>query len=270
MWRNNLDTSQLTEALGELKIDHTAIGKPDSSKQLDLGILTALAPYIANQKRSLANAPPVEEYEIQLPDDHAPDMTIRIPPDMMPSDQQALNYFEYFFTNIHPYVPVINKSYFNQQWHTNRSSISPLILEAIFACSSLMLDDPSQGNKWLALLASAYSPKCYISVTVILTLILEHEESFKDVPRLSTIQALILALKAREAVPKRGYFYRSWMTVVNCVAMAKDLDLDTHFELHQMGKPCGSSAHDCVTKTRVWHMLFQLEVMVGGPQGMPK
>lgn len=81
---------------------------------------------------------------------------------------------------------------------------------------------------------------------------------------------MILALKAREAVPKRGYFYRSWMTVVNCVAMCKDLDLDTHFELHQMGKPCGSSAHDCVTKSRVWHILFQLEVMVGGPQGMSK
>ena len=95
----------------------------------------------------------------------------------------------------------------------------------------------------------------------------EHEESFKDVPRLSTIQAMILILKAREAVPKRGYFYRSWMTVVNCVAMAKDLDLDSHFELHQMGKSCGSAGHDCVTKTRVWHMLFMLEVMVGGPQG---
>lgn len=27
LWRNNLDTSQLTEALGELKIDHTAVGK---------------------------------------------------------------------------------------------------------------------------------------------------------------------------------------------------------------------------------------------------
>ncbi|KAF2146863.1 uncharacterized protein K452DRAFT_218581 [Aplosporella prunicola CBS 121167] len=230
-WRNNLDTSQLTDALGELKIDHTAV-----------------APYITNQKKTLANAPAVEDYEIHLPDDHSPDMTIRIPPEMMPTDQQALDYFEYFFTNIHPYCPVINRQFFFQQWQTSRHSISPLILEAVFACSSLMLDDPSQGNKWLALVS-------------------KHEESFKDVPRLSTIQAMILILKAREAVPKRGYFYRSWMTVVNCVAMAKDLDLDSHFELHQMGKSCGSSGHDCVTKTRVWHMLFMLEVMVGGPQG---
>ncbi|KAF2088112.1 hypothetical protein K490DRAFT_40420 [Saccharata proteae CBS 121410] len=230
-WRNSLDTSQLTEALGELKIDHTAV-----------------APYITNQKKALAEAPALEEYEVHLPEDHNPDMVIRIPPDMMPTDQQALDYFEYFFTNIHPYCPVINRQYFFQQWQSNRHSISPLILEAIFACSSLMLDDPSQGNKWLALVT-------------------KHEEAFRDVPRLSTVQAMIMSLKAREAVPKRGYFYRSWMTVVNAVAMAKDLELDEHYEQHQMGKPCGSSIHDCITKTRVWHTLFMLEVMIGGPQG---
>jgi hypothetical protein len=96
---------------------------------------------------------------------------------------------------------------------------------------------------------------------------IEHEESFKDVPRLSTMQAMILLLKARESSPKRGYFWRSWMTTVSLVAMAKDLEMDEHYELHQMGKPCGSSVHDCVAKTRVWHTLFLLEVMIGGPQG---
>lgn len=95
----------------------------------------------------------------------------------------------------------------------------------------------------------------------------EHEESFKDVSRLSTMQAMILLLKAREASPRRGYFWRSWMTVVSLVAMGKDLELHEHLETHQLGKSCGSSIHDCITKTRVWHMLFVLEIMVGGPQG---
>jgi hypothetical protein len=81
------------------------------------------------------------------------------------------------------------------------------------------------------------------------------------------MQAMLLLLKAREASPKRGYFWRSWMTVVNLVAMGKGLELDEHHENHQMGKSCGSNVHDCITKTRVWHMLFILEVMVGGPQG---
>ena len=58
------------------------------------------------------------------------------------------------------------------------------------------------------------------------------------------------------------------MTVVNLVAMGKGLELDEHYENHQMGKACGSNIHDCITKTRVWHMLFILEVMVGGPQGL--
>jgi len=78
---------------------------------------------------------------------------------------------------------------------------------------------------------------------------------------------MVLLLKAREASPKRGYFWRSWMTVVGLVAMGKDLELDDHYENHQMGKSCGSTQHECITKTRVWQTLFMLEIMVGGPQG---
>ncbi|KAH7123954.1 hypothetical protein B0J11DRAFT_435570 [Dendryphion nanum] len=230
-WRNDTSSS-LADALGELKIDHTAI-----------------APYIMNQKKVLAETPAQEEYEVQLPLSVGLDHTVRIPPEMMPSEEQALHYFDYFFNNIHPYCPVVNKAYFYQQWQSARDSISPLMLEAIFACASLMMEPVSEGNKWLALAS-------------------KHEESFKDVPRLSTMQAMILLMKAREASPKRGYFWRSWMTVVSLVAMAKDLELDEHYEMHQLGKPCGSSlSHDCIAKTRVWQTLFIFEVMVGGPQG---
>ncbi|KAF2756715.1 hypothetical protein EJ05DRAFT_518180 [Pseudovirgaria hyperparasitica] len=230
-WPQNDQSSSLVEALGELKIDHTAI-----------------AGYITNQKKSLAEAPAVEEYEFILPPVTGPDHTVRIPPEMMPSDAQALHYFDYFFVNIHPYIPVISRTYFYQQWQSNRDSISPLMLEAIFACSSLILGERQQGNKWLALAS-------------------KHEESFKDVPRLSTIQAMLLILKARESVPKRGYFYRSWVTVQSCVQMAKELDLQDHYEIHQLGKSCGSTGADCITKTRVWQTLYILEIVVGGPQG---
>jgi hypothetical protein len=88
-----------------------------------------------------------------------------------------------------------------------------------------------------------------------------------DVPRLSTLQALLIILKAREASPKKGYYYRSWMSIVNCIAMAKDLGLDEHFDDHKAGKPCGSSAADCLTKTRIWQTIFICELMIGSPQG---
>jgi len=80
---------------------------------------------------------------------------------------------------------------------------------------------------------------------------------------------MCLILKARESAPKRGYFYRSWMMLVNIVAMAKDLELDQHMEMHKLGHHCDSTVYDCVCKTRIWLLLYSLEAMIGGPQGTP-
>lgn len=102
----------------------------------------------------MTEAPAIEEYEVSLPIVTGPDQTVRIPPEMMPDDAQALHYFDYFFTNIHPYVPVINRTYFYQQWHNARDSISPLILEGIFACATFMLGERQAGSQWLALASS--------------------------------------------------------------------------------------------------------------------
>jgi hypothetical protein len=88
-----------------------------------------------------------------------------------------------------------------------------------------------------------------------------------DVPRLSTLQALLMILKAREAAPKRGYYYRSWMTVVQCVQMGKDLGLDEHHEDHQAGIACEFTAAECQLRKRIWQTIFVCEVMVGAPQG---
>jgi hypothetical protein len=94
-----------------------------------------------------------------------------------------------------------------------------------------------------------------------------HEECFLEKPRLSTLQALLLLLKARESAPKRGYYYRSWITCRTIVSMAKDLDLHEHYSAHADGGSCGLDAVECLTKTRVWQTIFVCEMMVGGPQG---
>ena len=88
-----------------------------------------------------------------------------------------------------------------------------------------------------------------------------------DIPRLSTLQALLILLKAREGAPKKGYYYRSWMSIVQCVQMGKELGLDEHYADHQAGKGCESTELECRTKTRVWQTVFILEVMIGTPQG---
>lgn len=227
----------LADLLGELRMDEAGT-----------------APYLNNKSKTktLVEEPAFEdldEYKHVLPPTlSGPDLKVRIPPELMPDDETALHYFDMYFANVHPYVPVISKPLFYQQWHTNRDAISPLILEAIFAIAGRLADEPAQGQQWLALAS-------------------KHADSFMDVPRLSTLQGMLIVLKARESAPKRGYYFRSWMTVVSCVQMAKDLGLDEHFEEHKAGRPCGSEIADCVTKTRIWQTIFVVELMIGSPQG---
>lgn len=208
----------------------------------------------------------IDEYKNALPSNlSGPDLKIRIPPELMPDEETIMHYFDVYFLNVHPYVPVLNKTLFYQQWHTNREAISPLILEAIFAIAGRLADEPAQGHQWLALASSKCichackdAAKCEI----------EHADAFMDTPRLSTLQAMLIVLKARESAPKRGYYFRSWMTVVQCVQMAKDLGLDEHYEEHKAGRPCGSQLADCITKTRIWQTIFVCELMIGSPQGL--
>ncbi|KAI1174290.1 fungal-specific transcription factor domain-containing protein [Nemania sp. FL0916] len=229
--------NDLADLLGPLKLDERGT-----------------APYL-NNKQALASQdeePAIEdadEYRNALPPVHVgPGSKIRIPPELMPDEDTIMHYFDLYFAHVHPYVPVLNKAQLYRQWHTDRESISPLLLEAIFAVAERLADEPAQGQQWIALAS-------------------KHADSFMDTPRLSTLQALLIILKAREAVPKRGYYYRSWMSIVHCVHMARDLGLDEHFDNHNAGKPCGSTAADCLTKTRVWQTIFICETMIAAPQG---
>ncbi|KAI0383437.1 hypothetical protein F5Y04DRAFT_25575 [Hypomontagnella monticulosa] len=236
-YQDQYGQQDLADILGALKVDEAGT-----------------APYLKNK---MAFAGQEEEPAVEDADDFksllppmpsGPGLKIRIPPELMPDDVTIMHYFDLYFTNVHPYVPVLNKSQLYQQWHTNRESISPLLLEAIFAVAGRLADEPAQGQQWIALAS-------------------KHADSFMDVPRLSTLQALLIILKAREASPKRGYYYRSWMSIVNCVAMGKDLGLDEHFDDHKAGRPCGSSPDECLTKNRIWQTIFVCETMIAAPQG---
>lgn len=222
---------ELSEQMGDLAIDQTSA-----------------APYIANEKKYYAEAPTIDEIEVALPASVSLDSTVRIPPEMMPSEERVLDYLGYFFSHIHPYVPVLHRTEFYEQWRSSRDSISPLILEGIFACVARYLDEPIEAQRWIALAT-------------------KHEESFKDVPRVSTIQAMLLLTKARESLPKRGYYYRSWMAVKYMTTMAFDLGLHEHYDRHRGGNTCKLRESDCMVRKRIWQSLFGLEILVGAPQG---
>ncbi|KIX01433.1 uncharacterized protein Z518_09159 [Rhinocladiella mackenziei CBS 650.93] len=231
-----LTAEDLMEHLGSLKIGENGV-----------------ADYLRSEKGNSADSGvPVQDPEPELKVAAAfsteAGSQIRIPPALMPSEEEAMEAFQIFFRDVHPYVPVLNRDQFYSQWRDDSKSISPLVLEAVFANAGRLSDDPAQGAQWLALAN-------------------KHEAYFLDSPRLSTLQALLLLLKARESAPKRGYYYRSWMTCKTAVSMAKDLELHEHHEIHSAGEPCGSDPIECLSKTRVWQTLLVCETMVGAPQG---
>jgi len=123
-----------------------------------LFLTAALAPYLNSKMRRKTGGeeePATEEadeYKSMLPPlSSGPGLKVRIPPALMPDDDTVLHYFDLYFTNVHPYVPVLDKAQFYQQWTANRESISPLILEAVFAIAGRLADEPAQGQQWLAL-----------------------------------------------------------------------------------------------------------------------
>ena len=115
--------------------------------------MARLAPYTRQHGRNDTEPDgPVHDAEVKLPPmSNTAGSQIRIPPALMPTEEDALHYFKVFFSDVHPYVPVIIRIHLYQQWQSNRGSISPLLLEAIFACAGRMSDDPAQGAQWLAL-----------------------------------------------------------------------------------------------------------------------
>lgn len=102
-----------------------------------------------------AYEPWTEEFEANpsfVPGSH--EFTVRIRPEDMPTDMEALELFDIYFRDVHPYLPIINRAAFYRQWDTSRDSISPLLLETVFACAGRISDDPSKGMKWITMASS--------------------------------------------------------------------------------------------------------------------
>lgn len=146
-----VDEPDLSEALKDLKISKTGLGNVGCAcLEALLAHGSILAPYMTNNK-TLADAPAIQEHEYILPIELNSSSHATIPVEMMPPDHVAMHYFQYYFDNIHPFVPVLNSTYFYKQWRTNRQQISPLILEGIFACSTQTMQTSIAGSQWLAL-----------------------------------------------------------------------------------------------------------------------
>lgn len=154
----------LSDLLGTLKLNDAGTGEFLNFCVIVIAgpsLTVDEAPYLNHKLRHKSQAdeepllPEDDEYKSSLPAlITGPGLKVRIPPELMPDDETALHYFDVFFTNIHPYVPVLDRTSFYRQWHNDRESISPLVLEAVFALAGRIADEPGEGQQWLALATS--------------------------------------------------------------------------------------------------------------------
>jgi len=196
------------------------------------------------------DVPQIQEVEVRLPEVTGVDKTLRIPPQMMPSNEEAARHLRFYLQFVHPYMPILNAKELLRQWETDKTKISPLLLEGLFACVGYLSGDEGMGELWLALGE-------------------RHRPHFEDAPRLSTMQAHLFLLKANEFRAKTVP-YRSWSLINRIVLMGLDLRLEDHLDDHKNGKCDPDKEMECILKTRLWSVLFTLELMLGGAQGRTK
>nr|CAG8521595.1 14346_t:CDS:2 [Entrophospora candida] len=149
----------------------------------------------------------------------------------MPNDELFEHLLDLYWTNVHPNVPVLNKSLFLQQLNGPNDQASPLLLNAMFAISSDFSEIPSvrldsetnESSGWL------YFDRARNML-----------DDFLDAPRMSTIAALILMSifqqrnTTRRSVTPAGYFQlrkRLWwslfmLDVLVCCGIGKTSYID--------------------------------------------
>lgn len=145
------------------------------------------------------------------------------PPDIVDSLIQT------YFEHIHPYTPMIHHPTFIQQMESPNGAPSILLLNTIFAVSARWSNHPSIQQP-----PSSSPPGSPVNSTgspsdagqVFYRRALALLDDFVDIPRVSTVQALILIIRYQEQVRRPGSFFRPWLYLGIAMRMVSDLGLN--------------------------------------------
>ncbi|RHZ43719.1 hypothetical protein Glove_880g8 [Diversispora epigaea] len=170
---------------------------------------------------------------------------------LIPNEDTVNHLLGLYWVNVHPYVPVINKSIFLQQRENSNDPPSVLLLNAMFAVAAEFSDRPSIKND-----PETHEKGGWIFFDRARNLL----DTFLDAPRMSTIAALILMSiylqhNTRRSGISPGYF-RRWMYIGMAIRMALELDLNKDCD-----DPSISRSHKELRK-RLWWSLFMVDVLV--------
>ncbi|KAG9304790.1 hypothetical protein G9A89_016820 [Geosiphon pyriformis] len=186
--------------------------------------------------------------EPQLPFVHLPSHAGNPTPDL------AADLIQLYFQNVHPYVPILHKADFLRCLTDKKNPVSPLLMYAIFAMAAKFSDDPMVR---LDVMKPETAGLLYYNWAKDLL------DDFLDTPRLSTIQAQILMLKFQEGIPRKGFFFRSWLYFGVIIRMAENLGLNTKGSQQNMN----ISREEMTSRKRLWQTCFLYDQLMNGAQG---
>ncbi|KAI8983458.1 fungal-specific transcription factor domain-containing protein [Pilobolus umbonatus] len=154
-----------------------------------------------------------------------------------------------YFDYVHKYVPMIHKPSFLKQMHSSTNPPSRFLLYSMAAVAKRWSPEHIQSHR------TKKDPVGYTYHQKALDLI----DDFMDVPRLSTIQGLVLILKYQETYQRKGYLHRSQFYLQLAVRMAFDLGLSE--------VPNGMDSYELESKRRTFWVLFTYDLLMNIEQG---
>lgn len=116
---------------------------------------------------------------------------------------------EVYFKHVHPYLPILDRSLFQEQ--LRQQAVCPLLLNAMYSVACRWQQQPPSDEKlpgW----------KYYSAAFQML-------DQNVDIPRLSTVQSLILMIKYHESIRRLGYFSRTRLYLQLAFRICQDLGL---------------------------------------------
>ncbi|KAI9017995.1 fungal-specific transcription factor domain-containing protein [Phycomyces nitens] len=182
-----------------------------------------------------------------------------VPPEAYVAVQQflgdiPLTLIEAYFDHVHTYAPMIHKPHFYKKLVSKTDCPSKLLLYAMCAVASRWAP-ASQASQQSQ--QSPGAPPGFFFYQRAFALIDEHS----DVPRVSTVQALILLTKYQEHYRRAGFFCRPGLFLSVASKMANDLGLS---------RVDTSGQHDpqtIETKKRTFWVIFVYDLMTSIEEG---
>ncbi|KAF9438186.1 hypothetical protein BGZ76_009284 [Entomortierella beljakovae] len=163
------------------------------------------------------------------------------PSNLLPAKAiQAL--IDIYFDSVHTFLPILHKASFMSLCHGGKFRVPPFLLMAICATASRHASEAGHQNLKLGNATNHH-------------ILFDHARSlvdtFIDIPRISTVQGLLLLSYYQIKEERPGHYYRTRLYLSMAIRMAQDMELPQEFSINsnQVDKNCTGDSMSSNTNT---------------------